>query len=256
MFCPQCGVHNPDGVAFCGSCGSSMKDPFAPEKPANPKETWWRKLITSPLMLCCAIGLSLIALNNVINLLDTLTYLSYFTGDIYGMFQILVTLAQPVCFALLSLGMWLLYVEGRRSNGSMINTTAYTILLAGAGVGAAVGFISLIVTLMSVSYYGYAYDAGYIFGMAAGNCLTLAMHIFGAILLVKCKQDVYTDLHPDLTKVTAGLFFAEGGLATMAMFFRNYYGLTALATLMVLVGAATYFMLGALVLKARKNGEC
>lgn len=30
MFCPSCGANNPDGVAFCGSCGKPM--PEVPRK--------------------------------------------------------------------------------------------------------------------------------------------------------------------------------------------------------------------------------
>lgn len=32
MFCPSCGANNPDGVAFCGSCGKPMPMPEVPRK--------------------------------------------------------------------------------------------------------------------------------------------------------------------------------------------------------------------------------
>ena len=33
MFCPNCGAQNPDGAAFCGSCGASLA---APQQSAQP----------------------------------------------------------------------------------------------------------------------------------------------------------------------------------------------------------------------------
>lgn len=36
MFCPKCGNQNPDGAAFCGSCGSALTQQEIPAKPVEP----------------------------------------------------------------------------------------------------------------------------------------------------------------------------------------------------------------------------
>lgn len=36
MFCPKCGNQNPDGAAFCGSCGSALTQQEIPAKPIEP----------------------------------------------------------------------------------------------------------------------------------------------------------------------------------------------------------------------------
>ena len=41
MYCPSCAAENPDGAAFCGSCGKPMPgaQPVPPtESPATPKQ--------------------------------------------------------------------------------------------------------------------------------------------------------------------------------------------------------------------------
>lgn len=73
MFCPSCGIDNPEGQANCVRCGAPLNLPYRPPKPNNYL-VW--SIITT--ILCCLIG-GIIAI-----VYSTKVDGKYYAGDFAG----------------------------------------------------------------------------------------------------------------------------------------------------------------------------
>ncbi|MBO5796813.1 MAG: zinc-ribbon domain-containing protein, partial [Clostridia bacterium] len=81
MFCPNCQTQNPDGVGFCGRCGTPLTAPAAPAQsayqppvnaqpaPVSPAVAAVKKVCASPLTLIAAITFTLSWLMGLITIL-------------------------------------------------------------------------------------------------------------------------------------------------------------------------------------------
>lgn len=157
MFCNACGKPNPDGSAFCTSCGNKLPPSYAtqtappPRQPINSLHTsttanneidlfrsHWRTLASSPFVLivliCHSISvlLGMYEMNSAFS--DSKALLQYIGSPSSAIrnYDLIVTLIQLFIAApgvLIAIGLWISYADGRNSPAMPINTTGIKLIL-------------------------------------------------------------------------------------------------------------------------------
>ena len=185
MFCPNCGCWNPDDSKFCSACATSMQAPTGTAAPvdavssSNSFVERWRKMAVSPILLILAAAISLLAILNVGNAFD---YISYgFEGLGYSFFAAMVYIAQGVrdlALLVVAAGMWLTFVDGSKKGSKTvdpmgINLTTIGILVQ--FVSAAVIALFTLISLGDLGSLGYMLSSGDGFAEFIGFILGLGL---------------------------------------------------------------------------------
>lgn len=163
MYCNTCGKSNPDGSAFCTSCGKPLSPTFAqqptPTRPVRPVEppvsaqdsgpelmdfrshfrSSWREFAATPLALALIICHSVSVLLGMIELAAMMDSL----GMVYDVMRlmglsgggaeekfwlnlILIMLVAPG--VLIAVGLWKLYVDARGESDRLINVNGLKLI--------------------------------------------------------------------------------------------------------------------------------
>lgn len=159
MYCNSCGKPNPDGSAFCSSCGKALApSPTSPtlSHPAptvnnryttkidQKNETLshfrqsWRTLAASPFALVLIICHSVAQLLNIININSLFTSSNEFTSILSMLnsqaensMNTALSLLQLLIIApgvLIAISLWMLYADARDRSDRPINTMGLTII--------------------------------------------------------------------------------------------------------------------------------
>lgn len=170
MYCNSCGKPNPDGSAFCSSCGKALSS--APASPVIPRPTppiqssqtaaavqknqadshfrrSWRVFATSPFALALIICHSVTLLLNIIDINSIFTsseemmsILSVLGSESKNSINTLMSFVQILIATpgvLIAIGLWMLYVDARDQSDRPINTKGLS-LIRGTLVGVLVAY--------------------------------------------------------------------------------------------------------------------
>ena len=251
MYCPQCGIFNPDDAAFCGTCGTPMKAGVANWPTLQSKEAKWRKFASSPLMLACAVAASVLSLVNLYNLFEFFRVLPYYElGDPQQLLSVLYSIVQPLALVTATVGVWLLYAEGWKTRP--LNTTCIKVLLAGSAGMLAAATINLLALIMAFGEYIEYGMASAMVSSLLGYGLVFATFVLTTILLYRCRNDVLANPGDGLLKGAGILFIVEGSFIVLAMLMNPFLNMGMLSLLACLISLSFYFLVGSLLFFSRK----
>lgn len=225
MYCSACGTPNPDGSAFCTSCGKPLA-PVQPQpqqpvyqqpvyqqpvyqqpvyqqpvyQPPVPveegRETFashfrlkWRKFVSSPFALIVTILYTICFLMTLFQTFGETGIWNYYLNDdsILGFLLIMLTLTPGL---LTTLGMWLLYGGACKRNDDPLNTSGLRIIQVIQII--IMVFYCILVAIVSIGMFTNMSVSSRLFGsfyygrVSVGAAIVvLGVLIFGMVIMAK-----------------------------------------------------------------------